>query len=324
MLGVCKDAGCSQSGKEPIELYDGPGRFCPECGEMLQRYEPPPPPPPPRTPRASTASAPPLRFEVPRGARTPLIAAVLCVLAGLCLVAFGRLGTHDVVGVCASSMGDRVMRDLLQAYGQHPPANGGRYEARTTDCGIGFGIQLVNVTHAPRGTSVLGADAVVPIVNPSNPVGQLGIEQLREIISGRITNWSAVGGPSRPIAVYLPAEGTDEARVVEGILLRGASVGSTVVRVPTSAAAVRAVTAPSGANAIALAAFSTAVPGKVLSLAGSPPPSVLSIGNGTYPFAVRVIAVPADPDHAAGALLGYARSSDAQAIAQRDGIVTAH
>jgi hypothetical protein len=321
MFGVCKDAGCSQSAKGPIELYDGPGRFCPECGEMLQTYEPPPPQAPPPPARPATAPRAPAA-RVPQRRRL-LIAGVACVLAGLALFGVGRLWARDVVGVCASSMGDRVMHDLLQAYAQHPPANGGRYEARTSECGIGFGIQVSTASHAPRGTSVLGNDAIVAIVNPTNPVGQLGIDQLRDIVSGRLTSWSAVGGPARPIAVYMPAEGTDEARVVAQMLLHATPVGSTVTRVPTSAAAVRAVTAASGGNAVALVAFSQAVPGKVVSLAGSPPPSVLSIGNGSYPLAVRVIAVPSDPDRAAtGALMNFARSPDALQIAQRDGIVT--
>ena len=104
-------------------------------------------------------------------------------------------------------------------------------------------------------------------------------------------------------------------------------VGATVVRVASSSAAVHAVAAPSGANALALVAFSMAVPAKVVRLAGVPAPSVLSIANGTYPLAVCVVAVPADPDRVAaaggGGLSTFAASPDAQAIAQRDGIAIA-
>lgn len=44
-------------------------------------------------------------------------------------------------------------------------------------------------------------DALLPVVHPSNPVTGLTSEQLRDIYTGKITNWSEVGGPSKAIAV---------------------------------------------------------------------------------------------------------------------------
>jgi len=37
-------------------------------------------------------------------------------------------------------------------------------------------------------------DALAFIVNPSNPVDNLSSEQIKNIFSGKITNWSTVGG----------------------------------------------------------------------------------------------------------------------------------
>jgi phosphate transport system substrate-binding protein len=42
-------------------------------------------------------------------------------------------------------------------------------------------------------------DALAIIVNPSNPVSQLTIDQLADIYTGRITNWQEVGGHDAPI-----------------------------------------------------------------------------------------------------------------------------
>jgi phosphate transport system substrate-binding protein len=42
-------------------------------------------------------------------------------------------------------------------------------------------------------------DALAIIVNPSNPVSQLTIDQLADIYTGRITNWQEVGGNDAPI-----------------------------------------------------------------------------------------------------------------------------
>jgi phosphate transport system substrate-binding protein len=44
-------------------------------------------------------------------------------------------------------------------------------------------------------------DAVVVVVNPSNPVSKLTFDQLSDIYTGKITNWSQVGGRSGKIVV---------------------------------------------------------------------------------------------------------------------------
>ncbi|MGE4299539.1 MAG: phosphate ABC transporter substrate-binding protein [Desulfovibrionaceae bacterium] len=48
---------------------------------------------------------------------------------------------------------------------------------------------------------VVALDAVLPIVNPSNPVTNLTIDQLRGIYAGDITNWKEVGGKDETIVV---------------------------------------------------------------------------------------------------------------------------
>jgi phosphate transport system substrate-binding protein len=56
-------------------------------------------------------------------------------------------------------------------------------------------------------------DGIAVIVNPSNPVAALTIEQLRAIFSGQVTNWREVGGEDRDIDLVNrdEASGTREA-----------------------------------------------------------------------------------------------------------------
>lgn len=49
--------------------------------------------------------------------------------------------------------------------------------------------------------------AMAPAVHFSNPVNDLSAIQLREIFTGRINNWSAVGGKNAPINVYIGPPG---------------------------------------------------------------------------------------------------------------------
>ena len=82
---------------------------------------------------------------------------------------------------------------------------------------------------------VAALDAVLPIVNPRNPVENLSVEQLRGIFSGKITDWKEVGGEPGKIVVISrdTSSGTYEtwqeyilgkdARVFAGALLQASS-----------------------------------------------------------------------------------------------------
>ena len=48
---------------------------------------------------------------------------------------------------------------------------------------------------------VVARDAIAVVVNPTNPVSQLTIQQISDIYTGKITNWSQVGGEDRPIVL---------------------------------------------------------------------------------------------------------------------------
>jgi phosphate transport system substrate-binding protein len=48
---------------------------------------------------------------------------------------------------------------------------------------------------------VVARDAIAVVVNPSNPVDQLTIEQISDIYTNEITNWSQVGGSDLPIVL---------------------------------------------------------------------------------------------------------------------------
>jgi phosphate transport system substrate-binding protein len=46
---------------------------------------------------------------------------------------------------------------------------------------------------------IIARDAIAVIVNPENPVHELTLQQIADIYSGKIANWSGVGGDHRPI-----------------------------------------------------------------------------------------------------------------------------
>jgi hypothetical protein len=278
----------------------------------------PPVPTPPSTPSTSGRSG-----LSPTHRRSRVAAGII---GGAALIAFAAVGAtgalHNLgtgaIAVCGSSMAQRVARDVLRGYALQNPKLANRFELQTSDCAVRF-----SSTMNGRAANIIGLDGVVAIVNPQNPVSAMSVDQLRKIVAGNLTNWTALGGRSQPVTVYVPGDSTDEARLLGMRLLNGAAVGTSVVRVPSSADAVRAVVAANGRNAIGLVAFSAAVPGKVVTLKGFPPPSVLSIGDRQYPLSVAITAAPvqATTDAHIGSLLTYAGSDEARAIAQHDGFI---
>jgi len=46
---------------------------------------------------------------------------------------------------------------------------------------------------------IIARDAIAVVVHPSNPVNELTLQQLSDIYSGKISNWTEVGGENHPI-----------------------------------------------------------------------------------------------------------------------------
>jgi ABC-type phosphate transport system substrate-binding protein len=340
-LGICTSAECIELKLGPVERYPGPGQYCPNCGELLQLYDPQKPPRwcAPERPAAAVkhVHTPPRWFK----RRTVIGALVLAIGAGSLLLAphlSASEGSNaaSMFGVCGSSVTNRLARDIVGGFVAQNHAYANRIELRDTDCAVRFSTALdtghqANVAQAgsfrdrARAAafgSVLGHDGVVAIVNPDNPVSRLTVEQLRQVYIGHVRNWTSLHGRNEPLAVYLPDDATDEARVVSSAILRGGPVGASVIRLPTSADVVRAVVAANGRNRIGMVAFSTAVPAKVLALHPFPAPSILSIGEKQYPLTIGVtINALKIGDQSVSNLLAYATTSDAKAVALRDGFV---
>ncbi|MBN2054166.1 phosphate ABC transporter substrate-binding protein [bacterium] len=65
-------------------------------------------------------------------------------------------------------------------------------------------------------------DCVVPVVHPDNPVGDIGMEALKGIYTGVITNWKEVGGPDWPVTVVSRDTSSGTYEIWEEIVLKGA------------------------------------------------------------------------------------------------------
>src|SRR5690349_19571952 len=81
---------------------------------------------------------------------------------------------------------------------------------------------------------IIARDAIAVIVNPENPVRQLTLQQISDIYSGKINNWSQVGGDNRPI-VRLSRETNSGTHVyfLETVIRLGSSEDKTLFSMDT-------------------------------------------------------------------------------------------
>ncbi|OWU86031.1 cell envelope biogenesis protein OmpA [Oceanicola sp. 22II-s10i] len=120
----------------------------------------------------------------------------------------------------------------------------------------------------PGRARVLALDALVPIVAPGHPLTEVTLTDLAGIFSGRIVNWSDLGGPDAPISTYLrdPAAGLSQAAEDRLLGPIRATLRPDVIRHVSNRALVRAVmTDPFG---IALTTAADTGNAKQLALSG--------------------------------------------------------
>lgn len=70
----------------------------------------------------------------------------------------------------------------------------------------------------------IGYDALVMITGSENPVDSLSLDQIRDIYSGKITNWNEVGGLDQPIRIYAQDENSGLQTAFERQVMQGVSI----------------------------------------------------------------------------------------------------
>lgn len=234
-------------------------------------------------------------------------------------------GTVNTAG--STSMKD-VMAVLTEVFEKENPGvtinytgsgSGAGIEGATSGtCDIGLSSRALKDEEKESGAveNIVALDGVAIVINPANGVENLTVEQIAQIFTGEITNWSEVGGADGEIAVFGREAGSGTRGAFEEIVgvvdtckytNEYSSTGDVIGNVA------------SNPNAIGYASLSavddTVKAVKVNDVA----PSEATVKDGTYeiqrPF-VMVTKEGAELSEAAQAFLDFAMSADsAQYIA---------
>jgi len=169
---------------------------------------------------------------------------------------------------------------------------------------------------------VIGSYSVAVIVKAGNPVGNLTREQVRDIFTGAIQNWKAVGGPDAPIHLYIrdPISGTYLGFLE--LAMEKKPYASDVKTFTSYMGIVQAVAQdPSG---IGYSSIELAKRDGVKGVSiGGVPPTIAAVNKGEYPYArvLRFYTDKAKEPPAAREFIEFVLSPHGQAILDQMGDV---
>jgi phosphate transport system substrate-binding protein len=162
-------------------------------------------------------------------------------------------------------------------------------------------------------------DGLSVYLNESNPVGELSLEQLRLIFTGKIKNWKEVGGPDAKITVYSRENSSGTYEFFKENVLQGRDFAASAQTMQGTAAVLQAVAKDKSGIGYGGAAYGAGAKHiKVKKDESSPAiePTEENVVKGTYPI-WRYLYVYLNPDLDKGdvaAYLRWIRSDDGQKV----------
>lgn len=158
--------------------------------------------------------------------RAFLFGALVVLLSGTLACREERVGDATLTGSGINSIeneGSDTLVNLALAWAEHYMQEHPEMRISVTGGGSGTGIaslinRKVDIANASRDMRieeiqaaqangftpvefVVARDAIAVVVNPSNPVNALTMQQISDIYTGKITNWREVGGEDRPMVL---------------------------------------------------------------------------------------------------------------------------
>ena len=119
----------------------------------------------------------------------------------------GSTSMEEVIGV----LGEQFLADTGVTVSYNPTGSGAGIEAVTNGtCDIGLASRALKDEEKSSGLTetIVALDGIAVIVNAENTVTDLTIDQIAQIYTGEIEDWSEVGGTAGPIARIIRESGS--------------------------------------------------------------------------------------------------------------------
>ena len=162
-------------------------------------------------------------------------------------------------------------------------------------------------------------DGLSVYVNADNTIKELTEDQLKQIFTGKVTNWKDVGGPDAPITVYSRENSSGTYEFFKEHILKGQDFAASAQTEPGTAAIIQAISKDKGAIGYGGAAYGSGVNHLSVKKDDSSPavePTEENVVNGAYPI-WRYLYVYVNPSLDKGEVADYLkwiRSDEGQKI----------
>lgn len=174
-------------------------------------------------------------------------------------------------------------------------------------------------------------DAISVIVNPANPVKELTIQQIAGIYTGKITNWSQIGGPDEHITVLSRENSSGTYAFFQEHVLENKDYTKSALFLTSNATIVQEVSTNKWAIGYCGLGYLLEAKGKVSALAVMPAlstlgvmPSEETVKSGSYSIARPLFLYTAgEPQGSVKSFLDFVMSEKGQKIVEETGFVTA-
>jgi phosphate transport system substrate-binding protein len=177
----------------------------------------------------------------------------------------------------------------------------------------------------PATEHVVGLDGIAVVVHPNNPMRELSRAQLHDIFTGKVTDWSQVGGMSSPITIYARDDKSGTYDMFKSLALNGDAVPATAKRFAASDGLADAVASdPTAVGFIGLAYVRSA---RAIALqdagAGAMLPSAFTVTTEDYLLSRRLYlyTLPKPRTPLVAELVSFATSTAGQDVVRENGFV---
>jgi len=237
-----------------------------------------------------------------------------------------KVGGSTTVQPVAQAASDYLMKN---ASGLSITITGGGSGVGTSgakDGTLNIGMQSSDLKQADKDAGLvpmaIGKDAIVVIVNKSNPVEALTREQMKKIFSGEIKNWQDVGGKNAAIVVHTRETGSGTLDGFINLVMKKEAAIDTIAEPHNSNPLVKQAVAKdeNAVGFISLGHLDTTVKGLV---ADGVTPTEANAATGKYPFVRNLwLSTKGNATELSAKFINFVRSTKGQQILASEDFIT--
>jgi phosphate transport system substrate-binding protein len=240
---------------------------------------------------------------------------------------------YERIEIAGSTSVQPVVEKLAEKYMEKHP----NVKINVQGGGSGLGIRTTQQGIVDIGTSskqlkddekeglqefVIGTDGIVIALNNENNITDLSTEQLKDIFSGKITNWEEVGGADAPIHVIVRESGSGTLSSFQSLVMEKTNIiKDAIVQSSTEAVKQAVKQDPYAIGFVSFSHMSSDV--KAIEINGITP-SETTIADGSYPLQVPFLFLTkGTPTGVTKDFIDWVFSPEGQAIIRDEKVVPA-